>query len=173
MTRNAVFLCCCLCLWGCSGEKTAKQDFAAGDYARAFAKFKPRAEAGDSEAQNYLGVQYYMGLGVRRDWQQALKWYEKSAKQGEPRAQRNYGMMFHNGYGTNMDIVSAYMWYYAAYRQGNPTAKGYMDYLAAENKLSPNQMNLARQKAKHYIVNPVIAEHVSESKLFRGQQREF
>jgi len=173
MRRDVLLTVCCLCLWGCSGEKTAKQDFAAGDYDVSFAKFKLQAEAGDSEAQNYLGIQYYMGLGVRRDWKQALKWYEKSAKQGHPQAQFNYGVMFHNGYGANPDSVAAFMWYYAAYRQGNSTAGLYMNSLAAENKLTPNQMNFARQKARQYIVNSAIAEQASEGKLFRGQQQEF
>ena len=155
---------------GCGGEKTALQAFEEGDYQTAYSLFKPRAEAGDSEAQNYLGVLYYLGLGVRRNWTQALRWYEKSAKQGDPKAQLNYGLMFHNAYGTGQDMVEAFSWYYAAYRQGNPTAKRYMESLAAQNKLSPNQMNFAKRNAMQYILNPVVAEQASEGRLFRGQQ---
>ena len=155
---------------GCGGEKTALQAFEEGDYQTAYSLFKPRAEAGDSEAQNYLGVLYYLGLGVRRNWPQALRWYEQAAKQGDPKAQLNYGLMFHNAYGTGQDMVEAFSWYYASYRQGNPTAKRYMESLAAENKLSPNQMNFAKRNATEYILNPVVAEQASEGRLFRGQQ---
>ena len=155
---------------GCGGEKTALQAFEEGDYQTAYSLFKPRAEAGDSEAQNYLGVLYYLGWGVRRNWDQALRWYEKAARQGDPKAQLNYGLMFHNAYGTGQDMVEAFSWYYASYRQGNPTAKRYMESLAAENKLSPNQMNFAKRNATKYILNPVVAERASEGRLFRGQQ---
>ena len=172
MPRLLLVILCCLssALGGCGSEKTAKQAFESGDYETAYGMFKPRAEAGDSEAQNYLGVHYYLGLGVRQDWGRALQWYEKAAKQGDPKAQLNYGLMFHNAYGTNQDIVSAFKWYYASYRQGNPTAKRYMDSLAAESKLSPNQMNFAKRQAKRYIIDAVVAEQASEGRLFRGQQ---
>ena len=159
-----------LAVAGCGGEKTALQAFEEGDYQTAYSLFKPRAEAGDSEAQNYLGVLYYLGWGVRRNWAEALRWYEKAAKQGDPKAQLNYGLMFHNAYGTGQDMVEAFSWYYAAYRQGNPTAKRYMESLAAQNKLSPNQMNFAKRNAMEYILNPVVAEQASEGRLFRGQQ---
>ncbi len=152
---------------GCGSEKTAQQAFEAGDYATAYKLFRPLAEAGDLEAQSYLGVHYYLGLGVRRDWQQALQWYDKAAKRGEPRAQLNYGLMFQNGYGTDSDIGAAFMWYYASYRQGNATAKRYMNLLAADNLLSPNQIDYAKVRAKPYIANPVITEQGTEGTLFR------
>ncbi len=163
--------CLSLVAGGCGDQKTAIQAFDDGDYGTAYKLFKPRAEAGDSEAQNYLGVHYYLGLGVKRDWRQALRWYEKAAKQGEPKAQLNYGLMFHNAYGTDKDLAAAFMWYYAAYRQGNSTAELYMDSLAAENKLNPNQINYAKLQAKQYITNPVVAGRPAEGKLFRGQQQ--
>lgn len=152
---------------GCSAEKDARQAFERGEYATAYKLFRLRAEAGDLEAQNYLGVQYYLGLGVPRDWQQALQWYDKAAKQGDPGAQVNYGLMFQNGYGTNPDIGAAFMWYYAAYRQGNSTGKRYMNLLAEDNLLSPNQIDYAKVRARQYIANPVVSEQGTEGSLFR------
>ena len=172
--RSSIVLLCCLSLFitgGCGTDKTAIQSFDAGDYETAYRLFKPTAEAGDREAQNYLGVHYYLGLGVRRDWNQALYWYEKAAKQGDPKAQLNYGLMFHNAYGTQKDIVTAFKWYYASYRQGNSTAERYMNSLAADNVLSPNQIDYAKLLAKQFITNPVVAERGSEGSLFRGQSR--
>ena len=152
---------------GCSAEKDARQAFERGEYATAYKLFRLRAEAGDLEAQNYLGVQYYLGLGVPRDLQQALQWYDKAAKQGDPGAQVNYGLMFQNGYGTNPDIGAAFMWYYAAYRQGNSTGKRYMNLLAEDNLLSPNQIDYAKVRARQYIANPVVSEQGTECSLFR------
>lgn len=152
---------------GCSAGKDARQAFERGDYVTAYKLFRAQAEAGDLEAQNYLGVHYYLGLGVPRDWQQALQWYDKAAKQGDPGAQVNCGLMFQNGYGTNPDIGAAFMWYYAAYRQGNTIGKRYMTLLAEDNLLSPIQIDYAKVRARQYIANPVVSEQGTEGSLFR------
>lgn len=164
-----LLICVSLVAGGCGDRKTAIEAFDAGDYITAYKLFKPRAEAGDSEAQNYLGVHYYLGLGVKRDLRQALQWYEKAAIQGDPEAQFNYGLMFNNAYGTEHNITTAFKWFYASYRQGNPNAARYMNSLADDNLLSPNQIDYAKLQAKQYIVNPVITEQGSEGTLFRGR----
>ncbi len=170
MLKTSSLLFISLILLSCGTGKSARQAFEAGDYATAYKLFRPRAEAGEAEAQNYLGVHYYLGLGVKRNWRQALQWYEKAANQGDPSAQLNYGLMHHNGYGTTPDIGTAFMWYYASYRQGNATAGHYMNTLAADNLLSPNQIDYAKLRARQYITNPVVAEQGSEGSLFREGQ---
>ncbi|MDE0514638.1 MAG: tetratricopeptide repeat protein [Gammaproteobacteria bacterium] len=166
----AVLICLSLLAAGCGNDKSALQAFEAGDYVTAYRLFRPLAESGDRVAQNYLGVHFYLGLGVERDLSQALHWYEKAAKQGDPGAQLNYGLMFHNGYGTNPDMGAAFMWYYASYRQGNAAAGRYMNSLADDNLLSPNQIDYAKLRARQYVTNPVIAEQGSEGSLFRSPQ---
>ena len=172
MSRLTFTLSVCLFLaaTGCGSNKSAQQAFAAGDYVTSYELFRTLADSGDLVAQNYLGVHYYLGLGVERDWRQALQWYEKAAKQGEPGAQLNYGLMFQNGYGTDPDIGTAFMWYYASYRQGNAAAGRYMDTLAEDNLLSPNQIDYAKLRARQYIPNPVVSEQGSEGSLFRNPQ---
>ena len=165
-----VLVCLSLAAAGCGSDKSALQAFDAGDYATSYKLFRPMAESGDRVAQNHLGVHFYLGLGVERDWSQALLWYEKAAKQGDPGAQLNYGLMFQNGYGTNSDMGAAFMWYYASYRQGNATAGRYMNSLADDNLLSPNQIDYAKLRARQYVINPVIAEQGSEGSLFRNPQ---
>lgn len=165
----ALLTCLLTFTLSCGDQKTAVEAFDAGDYLTAYKLFKPRAEAGDIEAQNYLGVHYYLGLGVKRDWRQALRWYEKAATQGDPDAQFNYGLMFHNAYGTEHNITTAFKWYYASYRQGNTNAERYMDSLADNNLLSPNQIDYAKLQAKQYIVNPVVSEQGTEGTLFRNR----
>ena len=153
---------------GCDRGRTAQQAFEAGNYASAYRQFRPLAEAGDRVAQNYLGVHYYLGLGVQRNWRQALQWYEKAAKQGEPGAQLNCGLMFQNGYGTDSDIGTAFMWYYASHRQGNAAAGRYLETLAEDNLLSPNQIDYAKLRAKPFIINPVVAGAGTAGSLFRA-----
>ena len=156
---------------GCGSGKTAQQAFEAGDYDFAFKQFRPLAESGDRVAQNYLGVQYYLGLGVKQDWRRALHWYEKAAEQGEPRAQLNCGLMFQNGYGTDADIGAAFMWYYASHRQGNAVAGRYLQALAEDNLLSPNQIDYAKLRAKNYITAPVAADTGATGSLFRNPEQ--
>lgn len=164
-----VLSCLSLITGGCGDRKTAQEAFDAGDYITAYKLFKPRAEDGDVKAQNYLGVHYYLGLGVKRDLRKALQWYEKAAIQGDPEAQFNYGLMFHNAHGTEQNITTAFKWYYASYRQGNPNAERYMNSLADDNLLSPNQIDYAKLQAKQYIANPVVTEQGSEGTLFRNR----
>jgi len=45
-----------------------------GDYRTAFEKFEPLAEQGNAQAQWLLAGLYARGMGVARDYVQALKW---------------------------------------------------------------------------------------------------
>ena len=45
-----------------------------GDYRAAFEKFEPLAEQGNGQAQWLLAGLYARGMGVARDYAQALKW---------------------------------------------------------------------------------------------------
>ena len=49
---------------------------------------KVKAEAGDANAQNLLGVMYDVGFGVQEDDKEAVKWYRKAAAQGNKQAQK-------------------------------------------------------------------------------------
>ena len=41
------------------------------------------AEQGDAEAQGELGLRYDIGLNVKKDTSEAVKWYKKAANQGD------------------------------------------------------------------------------------------
>lgn len=47
---------------------------------QAFGWFRKAAVQGHSPAQAMLGAMYYDGLGVQRDYNQALAWYQKAAE---------------------------------------------------------------------------------------------
>lgn len=143
-----------LLLVSCTGEKDPKIAFQKGNYDTAFELWMPKAKEGDVEAQNYLGIQYSLGLGVKKNYKEAIKWYEQAALAGYPDAQRNYGDMFHYGKGVPQDFYKAFMWYFAASQQGHQTAERELEHMTDTNKLTPNQQMHAKLEANAYIKDP-------------------
>ena len=47
-----------------------------------FAKFESRAEAGDRDAQNNLGLCFQHGYGIEQDYGQAMVWFRRAADGG-------------------------------------------------------------------------------------------
>ena len=156
MKYKEIFLYCALfVLFSCAEEVDPRLSFEKGDYAKAFPIWKVRAEQqDDQEAQNFLGIHYLLGLGVKRNYVLAKKWYEKAAKSGHPDAQRNLGVMYESGHGLARDFENAYIWLYASYRQGHPRAAATLQSLVT--KLSPNNKMILRKKAREYIVEDVL-----------------
>lgn len=77
------------------------------DYRTALKVWLPQAEAGDPEAQNYVGQIYEKGLGLEEDYQTAAYWYKKSAAQGFSEAQINLGYLYEKGLGVTQDSAKA------------------------------------------------------------------
>ncbi len=140
-----------LMLSACSQHEDAETAFYEGDYATSFTLWKEQAERDDSNAQNYLGIQYYLGLGVERDINKAFYWYEKSAKAGNPEAQRNLGAIYESGELGNRDFEQAYIWLYAAYKQGNGNAEKLLEAIAGQ--LSPGRVRKLKQVSLQYILD--------------------
>ena len=90
------------------GEYTA---FDRADYATSLKIWLPQAQAGDPEAQAYVGEIYEKGLGLEPDYDLAAAWYKKAAKQGLTRAQINLGNLYEKGLGVEKDPVKALNWY--------------------------------------------------------------
>ena len=137
----------------CMNETDPKKAFDSGDYKTAISLWMPLAESGDTDAQNYLGIIYYLGLGVSKDYNKALEWYELAAKAGNADAQRNFGDMVNYGRGTKKDNYQAYKWYFAASQQGNKKAENQITMLAASGNLSPNQQMHAKIEANEFIMD--------------------
>lgn len=88
----------------------AREVYKSGDYATAFARYKPLAEAGDSDAQFYMGYMYNMGLGGSKNNFDAVVWYCRSAVGGDRAAISNLGYMRFNGLGISRNKRKALMW---------------------------------------------------------------
>jgi len=135
----------------CSQSDDPKLYFDKGQYKKALLLWKPLANGGDSLAQNYLGIQYYLGLGVERNLELARKWFEKAALVGFADAQYNLGVMHENGEFVKQDFIIASMWFYAASENGNKNAMQRVNGLLNHDKVFPNQFNHAKTLAEKYI----------------------
>ncbi len=149
------FIFCITCI-SCSENTDPKQAFEKGDFETAYKLWSPLAEQGEPDAQNYLGIHYYLGLGVDRDFKQAYEWFERAAKTGHPDAQSNYGDMNNYGHGVPKDNYKAFIWYFAASQQGHEKAKIKIDAISALGNLSPNQQMHAKIEANSFIPDPKL-----------------
>jgi TPR repeat protein len=148
-----VFIFSILQVSACGKETDPKKAFDNGDYESAYSLWLPLAGNGDADAQNYLGILYYLGLGVQKDYKKTLKWYELAAKAGHADAQRNYADMINFGRGTQKDNYQAYKWYFAASQQGNIKAERQITAIAASGNLTPNQQMHAKIEANEFILD--------------------
>lgn len=135
----------------CTQSNDPKYYFDKGEYKKSIVLWKSLANSGDLVSQNYLGIQYYLGLGVERNLKLAKKWYEEAASQGFADAQYNLGVMYMNGELVEQDFLTASMWFYAASENGNMNAKKRIDGLLNEDKLFPNQYTHAKTLAEEYL----------------------
>ena len=84
-----------------------------------------KAKDNDAQAQFGLGICYYDGIGVPKDYSKAVEWFEKAAIQGNAEAQDYLGNCYLDGEGVPKDFTKAVYWYSKAAEQGN--AEGQKD----------------------------------------------
>jgi TPR repeat protein len=96
----------------------AAQDFDKGweaykrrDYETALREWRPLAEQGSAAAQYRLGVMYFHGIVVEKDFKMARDWYERAARQGDARAAYELGVMYELGRGVWQDERQAAYWF--------------------------------------------------------------
>jgi TPR repeat protein len=95
----------------------------ARNYALALKEITPLAKSGNADAQHLLGLMYYMGRGVQRDYKQAFAWHYKAAQQGKADAQYVIGAMYYTGNAVPQDQKLAVTWFRKAAEQGHPDAQ--------------------------------------------------
>jgi TPR repeat protein len=74
---------------------------------------------GDSYAQSWLGNVFDVGLGVRIDLAQALKWHKLAAENGEAYSQSWVGWAFDRGLIVRRSPRKSFKWYKRAALQGD------------------------------------------------------
>ena len=80
--------------------------------------WKRLAEKGVIFAQYRLGVCYYDGEGVARNYAEAVKWYKKAAELGDTDAMLCLGRMYERGEGAVKDLYEARGWFEKAFEKG-------------------------------------------------------
>jgi TPR repeat protein len=95
----------------------------ARNYTLALKEITPLAKAGNADAEHLLGLMYYMGRGVQRDYKQAFAWHYKAAVKGKADAQYVVGAMYYTGNAVPQDQKMAVTWFRKAAEQGHAEAQ--------------------------------------------------
>ena len=102
-----VIVCCCVVL---IDHRTALAD-AASDRDMA-TRYEQAAQAGDDDAQFYLGALYSTGVGRPRSDEEAFRWFLRATNQGHSHAMLIVAGLYASGRGVAKDNVKAYSWAY-------------------------------------------------------------
>ncbi len=145
-------------LSACSAPEDPWAALRAREYSEAWRLFMPQAEAGSTAAQNALGTLAYLGLGVSRNYAEALVWFEWT--------QRNLGSLFRHGHGAPRDDFRAFGWYEQSLRTGNPRAEEYLRMTALS--VGWNQQALARRIVKEDLRLGRVSHRGSPEKAAAG-----
>jgi len=108
-------------MFGTEDEKLLPYDPAEAAY-----WFHEAALQSHVESQKYLGVMYYFGKGVQRDFVEAARWLQEPAEQGDMKAQRLLGSMYELGQGVDKNLAEAARWYRKAADQGDEQAQTFL-----------------------------------------------
>ncbi len=84
---------------------------------------KKAADAGDVSAMHSLGVCYYHGRGVPKNYPEAANWFFNASKEGCAKSQFNFGVMYAEGHGVRRDTSEAALWYRKSAEQGHAEAQ--------------------------------------------------
>ena len=99
-----------------------KNEFIKQNNQTALQFFQRAVDKGNAIGQAGLGLAYYHGAGVERNFEKAFKLFQLSAAQSYSEGQLMLGVMFYNGEGTQRDFKSAIKWFQAASQSGHVLA---------------------------------------------------
>ena len=104
--RVVVVIACCLAVL--IGLRTALADSASDQ--KMANRYEQAAQAGDDDAQFYLGALYSAGVGRPRSDGEAFRWFLRAADQGHSHAMLIVAGLYASGRGITKDNVKAYRW---------------------------------------------------------------
>jgi len=127
--------------------KTGVQAYGRGDYRTALNEFRPLADQGQAQAQDYLGQMYANGQGVPQDHVEAIRWLSLAAEQSLPIAQYHLGLMYQKGRGVPQHYAQAAQWYRLAADHGHVAARASLGLLYLDGLGVPQSY----EEAKHWL----------------------
>jgi TPR repeat protein len=105
-----------------AGAREAAEAYNRGDFPGVLRACKAEAEAGDASCQNWLGILYSEGKGVKADPAEAVHWFRRAAEHGHGVAAFNLARALESGHGVKKDPEEAKRWARQAAEQGIPQA---------------------------------------------------
>lgn len=90
------------------------------------------AKGGNTDALVAIGLLYYNGKGVKRDYKEASKLYKEAADKGHLEGKSKLGYMYHKGLGVKQDFRRAFELYSDAAAQGDQSGLFNLGYFYAE-----------------------------------------
>src|SRR5437867_10023212 len=116
----AFMILLCPVLSAAADLESAKRAYVDKDYAKALKEATPLAERGNAEAQCLLGKMYWMGEGVLKDPERAIKLFKASGLQGNADAQFYVGSYYLLPL---KDVLEGAKWLRASAEQGSRDAQ--------------------------------------------------
>ncbi len=112
-----------------------------GNFAEAYYLWRPRAEAGNADAQYGIGWMYHNGYGLAINDDEASAWWELASRQGHTDATFALGMLYGLGEGpVRRDMPRAVSYYHQAALNGHEDAKLLLRTLMAEGDESASRL---------------------------------
>lgn len=99
------------------------------DFNKAFIMMKKLADQDYAKAQTKIGLMYERGMGVDKNYKQAMEWYEKAVQSGHAGAYARIGFLYERGLGVTTDYAMAVKYYRKAIEQGSDRAKALLGWL--------------------------------------------
>jgi hypothetical protein len=72
----------------------------------------------EPQSQYDIGIMYFKGIGIGRDYAIAYRWFHMAANQGHARAQNDMAFLLSKGLGVQQNRPEAYIWFLRAVEQG-------------------------------------------------------
>ncbi len=142
-----------------AGESPARAALNAGDFIKAFVLFKPRAEAGDTDAMFQLGRLHQLGMGAPKDQVRAVHWFRQAAERGHLEAQYWLGYSYQRGRGVELDMIEAHRWFHLGADAGDKPAK--FDHDLTAKAMSEEELDEAHRRARLWWEAHVTATETS------------
>ncbi|WP_272680544.1 tetratricopeptide repeat protein [Providencia sp. PROV032] len=117
----------------------------------AFEWVRKSADQRCAKSQFVLGLLYFDGEGVDRNWFYAFELVENAANNGIPQAMTFLGHMYQNGYATAKNARKAKRWYLAAAKLGDATAYSYLGNMYKNG----DGVDTDNEKAADYFVSAI------------------
>ena len=100
-------------------ERQGEAALGRGESVAALGLFRQAAALGKTAAMDNIGLLYEVGLGVHRDYAEAMRWFRKAADAGDTMAPVYVGNMYRDGEGVPADPAEARRWFAKSAKAGN------------------------------------------------------